>query len=89
MRSQMEYRVPGVTQLDWRYIENLTNSHSEKKAKSLMRLLFKKYQKSQTMSDQLTWSHYIELLTIEDDLERKFYEIQCINEKCLWKNLNL
>ena len=54
-----------------------------------MRLLFKRYQKSQTLSDQLTWSHYIELLTIEDDLERKFYEIQCINEKCLWKNLNL
>jgi len=46
-----------------------------------MRLLFKKYQKSQTLSDQLTWSHYIELLTIEDDFERNFYGKQCINEK--------
>gem|GEM_PF-2674058 len=41
MRSQMEYRMQGVTQLDWRYIENLTNSHSEKKAKSLMLFKFK------------------------------------------------
>lgn len=46
-----------------------------------MRLLYKKYPKSQTLSDQLTWSHYIELLTIEEDLERNFYENQCINER--------
>ena len=46
-----------------------------------MRLIYKKYQKSQTLSDQLTWSHYIELLTLEDDLERSFYEKQCLNEK--------
>jgi len=39
MRSQMEYRVQGVIRLDWRYIENLTNSHSEKKAKSLINLI--------------------------------------------------
>ena len=46
-----------------------------------MRLLYKKYQKSQTLSDQLAWSHYIEFLTIEDDFERNFYEKQCINER--------
>jgi predicted nuclease of restriction endonuclease-like (RecB) superfamily len=46
-----------------------------------MRLLYQKYPKSQTLSDQLTWSHYIELLTIEYELERSFYEKQCINEK--------
>jgi len=46
-----------------------------------MRLLYSKYQKSQTLSDQLSWSHYIELLMINDDLERSFYEKQCLNEK--------
>lgn len=46
-----------------------------------MRLFCQKYPKSQTVSDLLTWSHYIELLTIEDDLERSFYEKQCINER--------
>ena len=45
-----------------------------------MRLFYSKYQKSQTLSDQLSWSHYIELLGIEEDLERKFYEKQCISE---------
>ncbi len=46
-----------------------------------MRLLYKKYTISQTVSDQLTWSHYVELLTLEDDLERSFYEKQCIHER--------
>ncbi|MBI5072290.1 DUF1016 domain-containing protein [Candidatus Woesearchaeota archaeon] len=46
-----------------------------------MRLLYLKYPKSQTLSDQLSWSHYIELLSREDDLERTFYEKQCILEK--------
>ncbi len=46
-----------------------------------MRLFYQKYPKSQTLSDQLTWSHYIELLTIEEDLERGFYEKHCVNER--------
>ncbi len=43
-----------------------------------MRLLYMKYPKNQTLSDQLAWSHYTELLAIEDDMERRFYEKQCI-----------
>jgi len=45
-----------------------------------MRLLYLKYQKSQTLSDQLTWSHYVELLMIDNNLERSFYEKQCVKE---------
>src|SRR3972149_841042 len=32
-----------------------------------MRLFYLKYQKSETLSHQLSWSHYFELLKIEDD----------------------
>jgi len=47
----------------------------------LIRQFFIKYPKFQTVSGQLTWSHYAELLIIENDLERAFYEKQAINEK--------
>lgn len=46
----------------------------------LMRLLYIKYPKFQTLSGKLTWSHYVELLSITDDLARSFYEKQCIKE---------
>lgn len=39
------------------------------------------YPISQTVSDQLSWSHYCELLAIEDELERGFYEKQTIRER--------
>lgn len=45
-----------------------------------MRLLYLRYPIGQKPSDQLSWSHYVELLKIEDDLERSFYEKQAINE---------
>lgn len=49
----------------------------------LMRQLFVIYPKIQTSGKfkRLTWSHYCELLGISDDLERQFYEKQCVKEK--------
>lgn len=43
-----------------------------------MRLIYKKFPKSQTLSDQLSWSHYVELLEVENDLARSFYEKECL-----------
>ena len=45
-----------------------------------MRKLFMTYPKVQTVSELLSWSHYIELLKIDDPLERSFYEKECICE---------
>lgn len=42
----------------------------------LMRQFYLKYPKIQTVSGKLSWSHFAELLSISDDLERSFYEKQ-------------
>lgn len=39
------------------------------------------YQKGATLSHQLSWSHFVELLKIDDPLERGFYEKQAIAER--------
>ncbi len=46
-----------------------------------MRTLYLRYKKWQTLSAKLGWSHYLELLELDNDLERDFYEKQCITEK--------
>ncbi len=46
-----------------------------------MRLLYQRYPISQKPSHQLSWSHYVELLKIDDELERGFYEKQAIAER--------
>lgn len=45
-----------------------------------MRIFYLKYQKRETVSHKLSWSHYFELLKIDNDLERSFYEKQAILE---------
>lgn len=74
----------------WEWICNLVKSLERgsflnyggiEKVLFYIRLLYLTYRKSQTLSDQLSWSHYVELLNISDDLARSFYERQCINEK--------
>ncbi|MBI1935070.1 DUF1016 domain-containing protein [Candidatus Woesearchaeota archaeon] len=46
-----------------------------------MRRFYINYPNWQTVSAELSWSHYIELLGMEDTLERSFYEKQCIKER--------
>ena len=45
-----------------------------------MRLFYLANISGQTVSDRLTWSHWIELLKIDDPLERSFYEKQSVAE---------
>ena len=52
-----------------------------------MRLLYLKYPICQTLSGKLSWSHYSELLTISDELSRKFYEQQTINENWSFREM--
>ena len=45
-----------------------------------IRLLYQYYPICQTLSGKLSWSHYVELVSIDDNLAREFYEKQAIIE---------
>ena len=45
-----------------------------------MRLFYLTYPKIQTVSGQLSWSHYLELLKCDNELERQFYMTQAQQE---------
>lgn len=44
-----------------------------------MRQFYMSYEKIQTVSGQLSWSHYCELLSISDANKRSFYEKEAVN----------
>lgn len=46
-----------------------------------MRKFYLLYPNCQTVSDNLSWSHISELIKAEDNLERGFYEKECIAQK--------
>ena len=44
-----------------------------------MRMFYKVYPNFDVISSNLSWSHYLELMIIEDKDKRNFYEKECIN----------
>ena len=53
-----------------------------------MRDFYVKFPIFQTASGKLTWSHYVELLAVEDKDARSFYEQECASAKWSVKELN-
>jgi len=45
-----------------------------------MRLFYQKFPILQTLSRKLSWSHYVEIISIENELERNFYYNQSLKE---------
>lgn len=44
-----------------------------------MRWFYNEYRSFDMINDRLSWSHYVELITIKDVNKRRFYETECIN----------
>lgn len=70
-----------------RLLENISTDLKTKYGKGFsrtnltyMRLFYIKYPKRETVSHKLTWSHYFELLKIENNTSREFYLNQVIIE---------
>lgn len=77
-------------QLVARLAKDLTVRHGKGFSRSnvmMMKAFYLAFPKVQTLSGQLSWSHYVELLSIDDTLERGFYEKQAIAEKWSVKEL--
>jgi len=48
---------------------------------SYMRMFYLRYPIRQMASDELSWSHQVELLKLDDPLESSFYQQQAIAER--------
>ena len=82
-RSIVEYEQGGQAKAEYgsellkRLSRDLTDLYGKGFSHSnliYIRKLYLTYPKSQTLSDFLSWSQYVELLKLDDPLERSFYE---------------
>ncbi len=84
-QKRAEYGKQILKELSKRLISEFGKGFSTTNLKQ-MRQFYLTYSKSQTLSDQfekfdfhLSWSHYLFLMKIDNPEERKFYEIEAIN----------
>lgn len=89
-RYIIEYEQKGSEKAEYgkKLLENLSKDLSLMHGKGFslsnlkrMRQLYGVYPIGAKASHQLSWSHYVELLKIDDPIERNFYEKQAILEK--------
>jgi len=86
-RLKAEYGKKLLPELSKRLTKELGKGYSRSNLYN-MRELYLKYPKIQTPSGKLTWSHYLELLAVQDNDARAFYEQECVNSKWSVKELN-
>lgn len=76
-KATAEYGKRTLSLLSKQLTEKLGKGYSRSNLQN-MRLLYLKYPICQTLSGKLTWSHYCELMYVEDENARSFYEKECI-----------
>ncbi len=91
-----EQNGKGRAEYGQQLIEELSNKLSFEFGKGFsstnikqMRSFYQIYSKGQTASDEfsLSWSHYLKLMRIDDENERKFYEIEAFKNSWSLKEL--
>lgn len=85
----IEYEQKGHAKAEYgsdvlnRLSRDLTNLYGKGFSRSnvfYMRKMYSTYPELGRLSNMLSWSHYIELLKLDDELERAFYEKECESE---------
>lgn len=76
--DRAEYGDQTLTRLAKRLTSKLGRGFSRANLYN-MRLLYLTHENFQTLSGKLSWSHYCELVTVEDELKRRFYEHEAAN----------
>jgi len=77
-RDRAEYGDQTLTRLAKRLTGKLGRGFSRANLYN-MRLFYLTHRNFQTLSGKLSWSHYCEIITIEDEMKRGFYEREAAN----------
>lgn len=77
--NRLEYGQEVLKKLSKELTKYLGKGYSISNLK-YMRVFYKAYPELEELNDSLTWSHYLELMVIQDKDKRHFYEKECINE---------
>lgn len=79
-KERAEYGIQLIKELSDRLIAEFGKGFSVTNIQQ-MRYFYLTYQKQQTASAvfKLSWSHYLKLMRIDNENERRFYEIESIN----------
>ena len=77
-----EYGKQVIKELSKKLVENYGRGYSSSNLYRMLQLneFFSDFKNFATLSRNLSWSHFIEIVKLDTDVKRKFYATMCINE---------
>ncbi len=77
-----EYGKQVIKELSKKLIRNYGRGYSSSNLYRMLQLneFFEDFENFATLSQKLSWSHFIEIVKMDTDIKRKFYATMCINE---------
>lgn len=77
-----EYGKQVIKELSKKLVRNYGRGYSSSNLYRMLQLNedFEDFEKFATLSQKLSWSHFIEIVKMDTDIKRKFYATMCINE---------
>lgn len=77
-----EYGKRVIKQLSKRLIEKYGRGYSYSNLYRMLQINedFEDFEKFATLSQKLSWSHFVEIVKMDTDIKRKFYTTMCMNE---------
>ncbi len=80
--QKSEYGKSVISVLSQKLVTKYGKGYGERNIFRMMKFYecFSDFEKLSTLSTKLTWSHFVELLQIQDELKREFYATMCANE---------
>ena len=77
-----EYGKQVIKELSKKLVRNYGRGYSSSNLYRMLQLneFFEDFENFATLSQKLSWSHFIEIVKMDTDIKRKFYATMCINE---------
>lgn len=77
-----EYGKQVIKELSRKLVGNYGRGYSSSNLYRMLQLneFFEDFENFATLSQKLSWSHFIEIVKMDTDIKRKFYATMCINE---------
>lgn len=77
-----EYGKQVIKELSKKLVRNYGRGYSSSNLYRMLQLneFFEDFENFATLSQKLSWSHFIEIVEMDTDIKRKFYATMCINE---------
>lgn len=85
-KGKSDYKKHTISAISTMLTNEYGKGYSRRNLRAML-IFYNIYKKWESLTPTLSWNHYIELLSLKSDAERRFYEIECTKQRWSMREL--